>query len=81
MPEQKAGDEGTGDGRRTGPATPPGAPRWVRVSAITVGMLILLVVIAKLTGLGGEHGPGRHMSSNAASIPTTMQPSGQDSFR
>jgi len=35
-------------------------PRWVKVSAIVVGVVILLVVILKLTGLGGNHGPGRH---------------------
>jgi hypothetical protein len=43
---------------------PPRAPRWVKVSAIIVGVLILLVLIAKLTGLGGEHGPGRHTGAS-----------------
>ena len=37
----------------------PGAPRWVKVSAIIAGVLILLVVIALL--VGGDHGPGRHL--------------------
>ncbi|MDQ1012079.1 hypothetical protein QFZ82_006564 [Streptomyces sp. V4I23] len=40
---------------------PPKAPRWAKVSAVVVGVLILLAVIVKLTGLGGDHGPGRHM--------------------
>jgi hypothetical protein len=40
----------------------PGMPRWVKVSAIVVGVLILLVVVLALTGvLGGQHGPGRHI--------------------
>ena len=46
----------------TGPDTPPGMPRWVKVAAIVVGVLFLLFVVLQLTGIGGEHGPGRHMS-------------------
>lgn len=35
-------------------------PRWLKVSLIIVGVLILLVVILALTGvLGGQHGPGQ----------------------
>ncbi len=41
---------------------PPGMPRWVKVSAIVVGVLLLLFLVLKLTGIGGEHGPGRHLS-------------------
>ncbi len=41
---------------------PPGMPRWVKVSAIVVVVLVLLFLILKLTGIGGEHGPGRHLS-------------------
>jgi hypothetical protein len=37
----------------------PGAPRWVKVSAIVVAVLIALVVIALVAG--GGHGPGRHL--------------------
>ncbi len=40
----------------------PGMPRWVKMSAIIVGALVLLVVILAVTGvLGGQHGPGRHL--------------------
>jgi hypothetical protein len=36
----------------------PGMPRWVKVSGIIVGVLILLVIVLALTGvLGGQHGP------------------------
>jgi hypothetical protein len=49
----------------TGRGSPPGMPRWVKIAAIIVGVLILLFVILQLTGIGGEHGPGRHMSGSA----------------
>ena len=42
--------------------TPPGLPRWVKLAAIVVGLLLLIVVILQLTGLAGEHGPGMHSS-------------------
>ena len=41
---------------------PPRMPRWVKVSAIVVGVLILLFVLLQVTGLAGDHGPGRHLS-------------------
>ncbi|UGY91285.1 hypothetical protein [Streptomyces gobiensis] len=40
------------------------------MSGIIVGVLILLVVIVKLTGLGGDHGPGRHTGADAQ--PTSV---------
>ncbi len=38
--------------------SPPGTPRWVKVSAIIFIVLVLLFVILHLTGnsLGGPHG-------------------------
>jgi hypothetical protein len=42
--------------------SPPGIPRWVKVSGIIVAVLILLVVIVMLIS-GGGHGPRRHASS------------------
>ena len=44
----------------------PGTPRWVKVSGIVVGVLVLLVVIIVFTGIGGPHGPGRHASPGEA---------------
>jgi hypothetical protein len=41
----------------------PGTPRWVKVSGIIVVVLVLLVGIVLVTGVGGAHGPGRHMPS------------------
>ncbi|MDO5878147.1 MULTISPECIES: hypothetical protein [Paenarthrobacter] len=48
-----AGDQGKNLETFTGP------PRWVKVSAIVTGIL-LLVVVAVMILSGGEHGPGRH---------------------
>jgi hypothetical protein len=42
--------------------SPPGMPRWVKVSGIIVAVLVLLVVIVMLIS-GGGHGPRRHASS------------------
>lgn len=38
---------------------PPGVPRWLKVSGLVVGLVVLLLVVAMLL-LGGDHGPGRH---------------------
>ena len=51
-------------------ATPPGMPRWVKVTGIVVGILILLFVVLQLTGVAGQHGPGRHFSGNGQSVST-----------
>jgi hypothetical protein len=52
----------TGDDTGVGPdrGSSPGTPRWVKVSAAIVLVLVLVFVVLKVTGLGGEHGPGRH---------------------
>ena len=39
----------------------PGIPRWVKVFGIIAIGLVLLFVIVVLTGVGGPHGPGRHV--------------------
>ena len=51
---------------------PPRMPRWVKVAALIVGVLVLLFVVLQLTGIGGEHGPGRHMSGTTT--PTVGTP-------
>ncbi len=48
----------------------PGMPRWVKVFGIVIIVLILLVIIVMLAGVGGEHGPGRHMPSGDTGGPT-----------
>ena len=44
----------------------PGIPRWVMVFGIIVIVLVLLAGIIMFTGIGGPHGPGRHMPSGDA---------------
>jgi len=41
----------------------PGVPRWVKVVGLVVALVVTLVLLAQLTGVGGVHGPGRHLSS------------------
>jgi hypothetical protein len=47
--------------------TPPATPTWVKVVGAIAVLLIVIVVIALLAG--GEHGPGRHVSTGET---TTM---------
>ena len=42
--------------------TPPGVPRWVKIAGIVVGVLLLVFLVLQLTGVAGQHGPGRHFS-------------------
>lgn len=51
-----------------GPGAPPKAPRWVKVSATAVGVLLVLIVVAELSGLGGDHGPGRHTGGSGTPV-------------
>jgi len=45
-----------------------GTPRWVKVFGIIALIVVLLLAIVLLTGVGGDHGPGRHTS--LAGVPT-----------
>lgn len=46
----------------------PGTPRWVKMTGIVAGALVLLVVILILAGGGpGRQGPWRHMLGHDAS--------------
>jgi hypothetical protein len=45
-----------------------GVPRWVKVFVITALGLALLMVVAMLLS-GGQHGPGRHLSSAGFDAP------------
>ena len=49
-------------GHESTTSTPPGTPRWVKVSGIIIAIVILLFVIMLFVG-GGNHGPGRHLPS------------------
>jgi hypothetical protein len=45
-------------------------PRWVKVTALVVGLLILIGVVLQVTGLAGDHGPGMHSSLGGARTST-----------
>jgi hypothetical protein len=47
--------------------SPPGMPRWVKVSGIIVAVLVLLLVVVLL--ISGGHGPRRHLSGGADHAP------------
>jgi hypothetical protein len=48
-------------------STPPAMPRWVKLSAAVLGLLVLVFVILHLLGGGGS---GRHMSGQGAAAAT-----------
>ncbi|MGO4889528.1 hypothetical protein ACJ2A9_17415 [Anaerobacillus sp. MEB173] len=51
---------------------PPSTPRWVIVFGIIVIVLVLLFVILKIIGIGGEHGPSRHFSLNGVGYDVSL---------
>ena len=40
-------------------------PRWVKIAGIGAVLLVVLLIVALLSG----HGPGRHMGGHGASAP------------
>jgi hypothetical protein len=61
---------------KPGRGSTPSAPRWVKVFGIIAIVLVLLVVIIMFTGVGGKHGPGRHIPSGGGGgrTPPVQQP-------
>jgi hypothetical protein len=47
-------------------------PRWVKILGIIALVLVLTVGIIMVTGIGGEHGPGRHVPG-ANTWPSSQQ--------
>lgn len=46
-------------------------PGWVKATVAVAMAVIVLTAVVMVTGLGGSHGPGRHMSpSSAVEQPT-----------
>ena len=45
-------------------------PRWVTVALAVAVLLVLLLAV--LWALGGEHGPGRHLSSSTAQTASVL---------
>ncbi len=48
-----------------------GMPRWVKVSLIVVVVLVLTFIVLQFLGIGGRHGPGRHMQHSGSPVPST----------
>ena len=52
-------------GGESGQESSPRTPRWVKLFGIVILLLILAFLIVKLVGVGGNHGPDRHSSSDS----------------
>lgn len=53
--------------------SPPNTPRWVKAFGIIALVALLLVVINFISGIGGPHGPGRHIATPTP-VLETQQP-------
>jgi hypothetical protein len=53
--------------------SPTAMPRWVKVFLITAAVLVVLM-IALMLASGGQHGPGRHLSSSGWSESVLQAP-------
>ena len=60
MADPPTGRDPSGDDAKLDRQPVTGMPRWVKVFLILGLVLVLLFMIAKFTGVGGDHGPGRH---------------------
>lgn len=52
----------------------PGVPRWVKVIGIVVAALAVLLILARVTGIGGDHGPDRHLGGPAPATAQALEP-------
>ena len=50
-------------------ARAPRMPRWVKVFVV-IGAVLVVFVVLRLAGIGGNHGPGRHQGGAPASVPS-----------
>jgi hypothetical protein len=50
-----------------------GAPRWVKILGVVVLGLAVLLVGLKVTGIGPDHGPGRHGGGSTPATETGGQ--------
>lgn len=51
-------------------------PRWVKAFGIIVIILFLVIAVLIFAGIGGPHGPGRHMPADETGAGTPSE-SGQ----
>ncbi|WP_306232144.1 hypothetical protein [Agrococcus beijingensis] len=65
-PPRDQTDSGSADGRA------PAMPRWVKVSVIVLGIVVLVAAAVMLLS-GGDHGPGRHLGEGAAPATSALE--------
>lgn len=49
-----------------------GTPRWVKAAGIVLLVLVLLAIGLVALGIGGDHGPGRHLRSTSGEPPADL---------
>jgi hypothetical protein len=66
------------DGRGAGPDGAPttGAPRWVKMLGVLALALLVVFLVLQLTGVGGNHGPERHLSFGPGSATPSIVDAG-----
>ena len=72
MAQDNGPDDRPGEG--SGGGQGPGVPRWVKVIGIVVAALVVLLILAQVTGIAGEHGPGRHVGATAVPLAAVGSP-------
>ena len=55
----------------------PGVPRWVKVAGLIAIVVIVLIAFILITGIGGPHGPFRHLPGGGADAPTATATGGE----
>lgn len=48
---------------------PPGMPRWVKITLLAVGLLVLILIATAVFAGGGSHRPGMH--GGLAGVPSS----------
>lgn len=61
------------------PLTYAGMPGWVKWLLVVVVVLALMLVVVLL--VGGDHGPGRHMSHELDNVPVAVSAAASASTR
>ena len=57
-------------------ATGRGTPRWVKVAGVIALVILVMLVVALLSG--GKHGPGQHVDTGARASPAVAASSVAD---
>ena len=53
-------------------ARPPATPRWVKIAAIVIGLLVVALALKVIVVGGVSHGPGMHSGLGGASAPAAV---------